>query len=207
MQTSKNCVIRLSYYKSALSRLKAMGFVKVFSDNIADAVGVTAAQVRKDFSLFDICGSRKGGYTVDDLINQLNGLLGKNTLQNVILIGSGNIGRALLNYKGFEKEGIKIVAAFDTNADKNSRIADIQVLPLESLEKFIRENKVRIGIIAIPDFAAQAVADKMIAAGIKGILNFAPIQLRGPEEVVINNVNLVLELENVIYFTSVGLRK
>ncbi len=202
MIINKNCIIRLSRYKNALYRLKSLGFVKVFSDNLADAVGVTSSQVRKDFSIFGISGSKRGGYQIDSLIERLNQLLGKNQTQKVIVVGVGNIGTALIKYRGFEKEGIKIVACFDIDPLRYNRDSLIPVLPLEELKDYVRVNNIKIGIIAVPDIAAQQVLDIMISAGIKGVLNFAPIRLRTIEDVVINNVNLELELENVIYFVS-----
>jgi len=201
MITTKNAIIRLSRYKSALARLRNLGFVKVFSDNLADAVGVTAAQVRKDFSLFGITGHRRGGYQIDALIEKLNSLLGKDNLQKVIVVGCGNIGSALMKYKGFEQEGIKIVAGFDSSGTSVKKSSEVPILSVDELQSFVSKHKIHIGVIAVPEAAAQAVLDQMVAAGIKGILNFAPIRLRAPENIVINNVNLVLELESVVYFT------
>jgi len=195
----------LSKYKNALARLKSLGFVKVFSDNLADAIGVTAAQVRKDFSLFGLSGSKRGGYNVDELIKSLNEILGKNKVQKVIIAGAGNIGTALMNYPGFEKEGIQIVAAFDISQDRQIE-AKIPVCPLEEMKDFIRKNKIKIGIIAVPDMAAQSVLDLMTASGIEGILNFAPIRLNCSGDCIVNNVNFVFELENLIYHVS-GLDK
>src|SRR3989339_959395 len=104
MVTNKACIVRLSRYKNALSRLKSLGFVKVFSDNLADAADVTPSQVRKDFSIFGVTGNRRGGYVLDELIERLNRILGKNVTQNVVIVGAGRIGSALMKYKGFEKE-------------------------------------------------------------------------------------------------------
>jgi redox-sensing transcriptional repressor len=118
------------------------------------------------------------------------------------VIGCGNIGSALIKYKGFENEGIKIIAGFDLNPASSKKTGDIPILPLEDLKDFVIKNKIRIGIIAVPDMAAQQVLDTLVTAGIEGILNFAPIRLRAPENIVINNVNLGLELENVIYFVN-----
>lgn len=202
MITNKNCVIRLSRYKSALSRLKAMGFVKVFSDNLADASGVTSSQVRKDFSLFGITGNKKGGYQIDELVEKLNKILGKNEIQKAVIVGAGNIGAALMKYPGFEKEGIKIIAAFDTDTAKHDKNAAVPILALESMKDFVKTNKVRIGIIAVPESAASGALDDLLAAGIKGVLNFAPVRLRGPEDIFVNTVNLVDELSNVIYFAN-----
>jgi redox-sensing transcriptional repressor len=203
MVANKNCIIRLSRYKNALGRLKGLGFVKVYSDNLADAVSVTSAQVRKDFSIFGLSGNKRGGYQVDELIERLNQILGKTELHKVVIVGAGKLGSALLKYKGFEKEGIKIVASFDSDNAKIKRGQEPPVLPLEELSGFVKENGIRIGIIAVPDLAAQEAANLMFSAGIKGVLNFAPIQLKIPEGGIVNNVNLEVELENLIYFVSV----
>ncbi|MCX7920295.1 MAG: redox-sensing transcriptional repressor Rex [bacterium] len=202
MSINKNAIIRLSRYKNALYRLKLLGFVKVFSDNLADAVGVKPSQVRKDFSLFGISGNKRGGYIIDELITKLNTILGKDEIQKVVIIGAGHIGTALMKYKGFEKEGIKIVAAFDIDPAKYNRNAEVPVLPLDELKDCVHKHNIKIAIIAVPDIAAQQTVDLLLNAGIKGILNFAPIRLRAPEDCVINNVNLEVELENVIYFVN-----
>lgn len=202
MVTNKNCILRLSRYKNALYRFKSLGFFKIFSDYLADAVGVTSAQVRKDFSLFGISGNKRGGYKIDSLIEKLNDILGKNELQKVIMAGAGNLGSALIKYKNFEKEGIKIVAAFDIDPAKHNSRLPVPVLPLEDLEQYVMINKTKIGIISVPDIAAQHILDVMIKAGICGVLNFAPIQLKTSESCIINNVNLELELENLIYFVN-----
>ncbi len=202
MVSNRRCITRLSRYKNALKRLKALGFIKVFSDNLADAAGVTPSQVRKDFSLFGITGNKRGGYKVDELIEQIQIILGKNEIQRVILVGAGRIGAALLHYKGFEEGGVKIVAAFDIDPAKY-RINDcVPIRPLEDMTQFVREEKIRVGIITVPDTAAQRIVEILTTAGIKGILNFAPIQLRGTEDMVINNINLESELENLIYFVN-----
>ena len=203
MVANRNSIIRLSKYKNALYRLQSLGFVKVFSDNLADAIGATASQVRKDFSLFGISGNKKGGYQIDNLLEKLNNILGKDTIQKVIIVGAGNIASALMKYKGFEKEGIKIVAAFDIDPTKLKKNNEIPVLPLEELKAFVKENQIRIGILTVPDIAAQQAAQILFSAGIKGILNFAPIRLESPDDCVVNNVNLEHELENLIYFVNV----
>lgn len=202
MITNRKCIIRLSRYKNALKRLKALGFVKVFSSNLADAAAVTSSQVRKDFSLFGITGNRRGGYRVDDLIERIRDILGKNELQKVVIVGAGNIGNALLRYKGFESGGIKVIAAFDIDTSKYQGVTDVPVLPLEDFRSFVQEHDVKIGILAVPESAAHHVSEIMISAGIQGILNFAPIQLRAVDDVVIGNINLEVELENLIYFVN-----
>jgi redox-sensing transcriptional repressor len=200
MKAIKNYITRLHEYRNALYRFKQMGFVKVFSDNLADAVGVTASQVRRDLSIYGLAsGNKRGGYQTDELLRRFNEVLGKNNPQNVIVVGAGNIGRALMGYKGFEKENIKIVAAFESDASKVDRKASIPVLPLEEMGAFVKAHNVEIGVIAVPDIFAQTVIDLMFAAGVKGALNFAPIRLKVPEGFIVNDVNLGVELETVVY--------
>ena len=176
--------------------------MRVFSENLADAAGVAATQVRKDFSIFGITGNRRGGYKVDELIEQINRVLGKDKIHSFVLAGIGNLGKALLGYPGFQASGIKIVAGFDIDPAKLRVESDVPVLRLDELGGYIRGNKIELGIVAVPDFAAQQVMELMVSAGIKGILNFAPICLKGPDGCVINNVNLVTEIENIIYFVN-----
>ncbi|MBN2483381.1 MAG: redox-sensing transcriptional repressor Rex [Candidatus Omnitrophica bacterium] len=200
---NKNYIIRLSNYRHALNRFKTLGFIKVFSDNLADATGVTSSQVRKDFSIFGISGNKKGGYQVELLLERLNDILGKDRLQRVIIVGAGKIGKALINYKGFEKDGIKVVAAFDVNtADRVPVEIDVPVYPLEKLKNYVKKNNIEIGVIAVPDNAAQGVMDLLVESGIKGVLNFAPIRLRSDTDTIINNVDLRSELENLVYFVN-----
>ena len=200
---NKSCIIRLSRYRNALMRLKTLNFVKVFSDNMADAARVTAAQVRKDFSLFGISGNKRGGYLVEELLKQINKVLGKDELQKFIVVGVGNIGRALLNYPGFKKNEIELVAGFDIDASKHNKEAKMPIFMLEELGEFVKDNEIKFGIISVPEFAAQQVLELMIQTGIRGILNFAPICLKEPEGCVVRNLNFEIELENIIYFTNV----
>lgn len=200
--SNKNIIIRLSRYKNALVRFKYMGLLKVFSDNLADSIGVTPSVVRKDFSLFELSGNKRGGYNVDDLLEKLNHILNKNEIQKVIIVGAGKLGTALLKYKGFEKEGIHIVASFDTDPSRQTKDSEIPIMPLEEMNDFVAKNNIKIGIIAVPEMVAQQVSDMMAGAGVKGILNFAPIRLRPVGDCIISNVNLEVELENLIYFVK-----
>lgn len=200
-------ILRLSRYKNSLLKLKNLGLMRVFSENLADAVGVTAAQVRKDFSNFGIRGNRRGGYELDQLIAQIRKILGKDKVHDFILVGIGNLGKALLRYPGFEKGGIKIVAAFDTDPAKIQNKMKVPVFPLEEIEDYINKQDIKFGIISVPDFAAQQVCQIMVKAGVKGILNFAPVRLKVPEDCVIRNLNLETELENIIYFVNAADRE
>lgn len=199
---NKKCIMRMSKYRSILANLKLLNFSRVFSGNLADAAGESSVQVRKDFSVFAIPGNRRGGYPVDDLIEQLDKILGKDKLQKFILVGVGNIGRALLNYPGFAQNGIKIIAGFDNDPVKLAQTADIPILPVEKLKEYIAKNGIRFAIICVPSLAAPQIAEILVAAGIKGILNFAPINLRERDDCIIENINFVTQLENIIYFVN-----
>jgi redox-sensing transcriptional repressor len=202
MVTSKNCIIRLSQYKNALCRFQRLGFVKIFSDYLADAVGVTSTQVRKDFSLFSLSGNKRGGYQIDALLEKLNEILGKNEIQKVALVGVGNLGAALLRYTGFERERIKVCAAFEIDPSKINPKAAIPILPVTEIEAFCKSHSIKIGIICVPEIGAQQVMDSLAKAGIKGVLNFAPVCLKTPDDCTVSNVNLEIELENLIYFAN-----
>jgi redox-sensing transcriptional repressor len=199
---SKKAISRLSKYKNSLNRFKSLGFKKIFSDYLAEAVGVTSSQVRKDFSMFGITGNKRGGYTIDDLLEKLNFILGKDEIQRVIIVGAGRLGSALLTYKNFFNNGIIITACFDIDPTKLNPHKEIPALPLTELKRFVQQNAIKIGIICVPDIVAQDVLNLMVDSGIKGVLNFAPIQLRTEKECYINNVNLEMELENIIYFVN-----
>jgi redox-sensing transcriptional repressor len=202
MVTNKKYIQRLSQYKNAVYRFKSLGFHKIFSDYLAEAVGVTSAQVRKDFSLFAISGNKRGGYQIDVLIEKLNDILGKNELQKVVIVGAGSLGSALIKYKNFEKEGIRIEASFDIDPSKQNTRGPVPVLAADRIEQFVKDNRIKIAILCVPDIAAQQALDTLVKAGVKGVLNFAPIQLKATDGCVVNNVNLEVELENVIYFVN-----
>ncbi len=203
MKGNKTCIERLYRYREALNKLKYLGCCKVFSDNLADAIGVTSSQVRKDFSVFGLSGNKKGGYVIDELMSKLDAILGKNKTKQIVVIGAGNIGTALMNYKGFESDRIKIAAAFDTDPAKINRDAPVPVLPFDELKDFLKEHReIKVGVMAVPGGVAQQVLDMAVAAGIRGVVNFAPTRLNIPNDFVIHSVNVGLELETVIYFVN-----
>lgn len=206
-EISSNAVTRLHHYRKSLYRLKQMGFLRVFSENLADSVSVTASQVRRDFSAFGLSGNKRGGYNIDALIGSIDEKLGKDQLQKVIVVGAGNVGRALTNYKGFAQEGIAVVAVFDADEAKVDRGAAIPVLPMSELTPYVRKNHIEVAVIAVPDIHAQKVLDELAAAKIRGVLNFAPIRLIPHGDVVINHVDLGLELETVVYHVKLKGKK
>ena len=197
----RKTVYRLSIYNRCLQRLAANGIKTVSSEALARAAGVKSPQLRKDLTYFGQFGTRGLGYDVEQLSQMIVDLLGTNSLQPVVLVGVGNLGRALLSYRGFQKEGFEVVAAFDIDAGRAaSKVTSRDVLPMERLEPVVREAGVRMAIICVPPEEAQEVANDLVEAGVTGIMNFAPTVLQVPEEVMVNNVNLAIELENLSYF-------
>lgn len=201
---NRNSVIRLSKYKNAIIRLKKLGFKKVFSTNIADVSGTTSIQLRKDFSIFGIVGKKRGGYVVDDLLDDINRILGKDAVINVVVAGVGKLGSALMHYSGFENESIKIIAGFDIDPGKYDETLVPPVLPLSEMRKFIIENNVELGMITTNLESAPQICEMMVNAGIKGILNFAPLVLKKYDSCVVLNINIVTHLENLIYFVKLN---
>ncbi|MBA7523683.1 Redox-sensing transcriptional repressor Rex [subsurface metagenome] len=190
---------RLLEYRQCLMQLQLLGFKKVFSYTLGDKAGVTAEQVRKDFSLYGMRGNKKGGYVINELLVTINEIFQKSEVQNVIIAGMGNIGKALSQYKNFKKNNINIVAAFDIDPAKHTKKFGISVYPLNKLTSLIKEYNVNIAIIAVPDIAAQEICNILVINGIKGIMNFSPVVLQVPEDVIVNNINLGNELEGLIY--------
>jgi len=189
-------VTRLSIYSRYLERIDRNGVTSVSSGEIADGVGVSPAQVRKDLAYFGEFGTRGVGYNVKDLMRYTLKILGLDRHWNLILIGAGNLGYALCTYKGFNKRGFSIVGVFDNDLTKiGKRINELEVLPMESMPELIKDQNVRIGIIATPTRAAQEVADYMVKCGLQAILNFAPLPLTLPDYIEVRNVDLSVKLE------------
>jgi redox-sensing transcriptional repressor len=177
-----------------------MGFHKVFSYNLGLEAGVSAEQIRKDFSHFKITGNKKGGYDIEDVLGKLNYIFRKNELKKVIIVGMGNMGRALSHYEcGFTERKQYIVAGFDIDPVKTKKTYNIPVYHTNHLQEYIIANDVQIAIMAVPSISAQEVCTILIESGIKGIMNFSPVILQVPKEVTVNNINLCDELEIVIY--------
>jgi redox-sensing transcriptional repressor len=177
-----------------------MGVEKVFSYTLAHETGVTSEQVRKDFSEFGIKGNKRGGYKTNELLEVMENIFHRNKEQNIVLIGMGNLGIALSKHGQFFQRNMNIVATFDIDPFKQKVRSNIPVYSLSRLKEIIDRFKVKVVILAVPEISAQEVADELIRLGIKGIVNFAPVLLKVPNDVIINNVNLCNELESVIYY-------
>jgi len=199
----RKTIYRLSIYLRCLARLHENGIGTVSSEALAKAAGVKPTQLRKDLAYFGTFGTRGLGYDVTELFKKISEELGTSRLQPVILVGVGHLGLALLSYRGFEKEGFEIVAAFDADPRrKRDKPTKQPIYGMDELAAFVKKQNIRMAILTVPAAAAQEVANQLIQAGITGILNFSPIVLSVPEEVMVNNVNLAIELENLSYFTQ-----
>jgi redox-sensing transcriptional repressor len=178
------------------------GHERIYSELLAEATGTTAAQVRKDFSLFGLTGNKRGGYRVEGLLHELDQLFGLDRTQRVVIAGAGRIGKALAHYAGFAQSGFHVVAIFDIDPAKVDERAAIPVLPLDRMAPFVADNDVRLGILAVPGPAAQQVFDMMREAGIAGVLNFASTPLKTIDGCEVDNVHIASELESIVYYVN-----
>jgi redox-sensing transcriptional repressor len=196
----KNSLKRIFLYRACLLRLKLMGVEKVFSYTLGNETGVSPDQVRKDFAEFSIRGNKRGGYNINELLEKMEKLFHRNKDNNIVLIGMGNMGLALSKYSKFVQRHMNIVAAFDIDPFKQKIRSGVPVYSMERLKEIIDRFSVKVAILAVPEISAQEVADSLIRHGILGIMNFAPVLLKVPPDIIINNVNLCDELESVIYY-------
>jgi redox-sensing transcriptional repressor len=192
---------RLPVYLRALVEMAEHGTTTTSSEGLAEAAGVNSAKVRKDLSYLGSYGTRGVGYDVAYLIHQVRRELGLTQDWPVLIAGAGNLGRALVNYKGFGERGFRIVAMVDVEDGKvGERIGPVEIQDLSLLDEIVRSTEVAIGVICTPAAAAQEVADRMVAAGIRSILNFAPAVITVPEQVSVRKVDLSLELQILAYY-------
>jgi redox-sensing transcriptional repressor len=199
MKSNQEVIRRLSKYRTIMQKMKALGLVKVFSDNLADALGVSSSLVRKDFSMFNLTGNKRGGYQIDDLIVKLNVLLGKDKKQKVVIVGCGKLGQALMNHTGFPRVGIRVVAVFDADPDVLNAEAPIPIFHVKKMKKFIDENAIEVAILAVPEPAVQTMVDTLRKTCIKGVINFAPVLLKSTDDFLVRNINMEQEIENLFY--------
>ncbi len=200
---SDSTIRRLSKYYRSLEYLIEQGVDTVSSDTLAEMDGITSAQVRKDLSFFGTFGKRGFGYNTKALKKQIENILGLYRTWNVAIVGAGNIGRALTEYAEFKKQGFIIRLILDKDPKKiGQQVHGITVRDIKDLDELIKEEQIDIGIIAVPADSAQAVADKLVAAGIKAILNFAPRSIKVPPDVMVKNENMAVEMEALTYYLS-----
>lgn len=196
-------ITRLSVYSRFLERMDRQGVVTISSGEIAEGVGVSPAQVRKDLAYFGEFGTRGVGYNVKDLMRYTLKILGLTRPWTVVVVGAGNLGTALSTYRGFRDRGFYIVGVFDNDLTKiGKRIQDLEVYPLEKLPEIVARHGVKIGILAVPGEAAQEVADLLVQNGVEALLTFGAVVLNVPEHVVVRNVDLSVKLEILTFNLS-----
>ncbi len=198
---------RLSVYTRCLQQLEDDGVKTVSSQELAERFNVNSAQVRKDLAYFGEFGVRGIGYYVAGLKAELQKILGLDREWAVALVGFGNLGSALLHYKGFARQGFRIAAIFDDDPAKIGReVGGVRVLSSRELGHAVKARGIQIAIVAVPPEAAQTVTDQLVEAGIKAILNFAPARLRAPRDARLKHVDLSIELETLSFYLAKGSR-
>jgi redox-sensing transcriptional repressor len=194
----KATAVRISLYLREAETLAAQKESTVSSEQLAAKLGLTAPQVRKDLTHFGQLGHPGVGYNCQELIDQLRHVLGTDQVRQVVVVGAGNLGRALAGYPGFERRGFKVAALFDSDMNKvGKRYGEQIIQDITKLYFVCQRDKIRLGILAVPASAAQDVAEQLVRAGIKGLLNFAAVALNVPSDVVVSSVALSMELEQL----------
>jgi redox-sensing transcriptional repressor len=202
---SRASVGRLSLYLRRLEGLLREGTTKVSSSLLGEALGVTDAQVRKDLAYLGNLGHPGIGYTVPELIAAIRRVLGIDRDWAAALVGVGNLARALLRYQGFVERGFRFVALFDADAAKvGERIDGLEVHPLEAMPSVIAATGAELGVLTVPSEAAQSVAEALLTAGIRGVLNFTPRVLRLPPSVSVVSVDLTVQLEHLAFLVQLN---
>ncbi len=203
----EKAITRLSIYLRCLEELVADRMTAISSQQLAERFGLNSAQVRKDLAYFGQFGVRGLGYYIKELKYNLERILGLNQTWEVALVGLGNLGSALLNYRGFQRRGFRVSVIFDNDPSKvGQRIGRVPVCHVERIIPVLKRRRVKMAIIAVPAGAAQAVTDKLVAAGVNAILNFAPTQLCVPKEVKVQNVDLSVMLKTLSFYTVRSIR-
>jgi len=191
---------RLPKYYRYLGDLLTRDINRISSQELSKLTGFTASQIRQDLNNFGGFGQQGYGYNVDELHKQLGKILGLDKTYNTVIVGAGNLGQAVANYRGFEDAGFKVVSLFDKNPKLiGLKIRDIETRDVDNLESYITENNIEIGVISTPKEYGQDIADKFVRSGIKGIWNFAPTDLKVPDDVVVENVHLNESLFTLSY--------
>jgi len=200
---SDSTINRLSKYFRTLERLQEKNIETISSDEIAEIDGVTAAQVRKDLSFFGTFGKRGLGYNIEELKDIIGNILGLNKQWNVAVVGIGNIGMALIDYDEFKKQGFLIKLLLDNDGKKiGNKVKNLEIKNFSEAKNLLNKENIQIVVIAVPSKVAQSVADIVTNAGIGAILNFAPLNLKTPDSVMVKNENMSIELEALSYFLT-----
>ena len=199
-EISQAVIGRLPRYFRYLGELKDEGIERISSQELSDIMKVTASQIRQDFNNFGGFGQQGYGYKVEYLYEEIGKILGLDKSHNLIIIGAGNLGQALANYMNFERRGFLFKGIFDNNPVLyGKKIRSMEVRPMEEVETFVKENEINIAVLTIPKTSAETVAEKLVHAGIKGIWNFAHVDLNVPPNIQVENVHLSDSLMKLTY--------
>lgn len=204
-EISQAVIGRLPRYFRYLGELKDDGVERISSQELSELMKVTASQIRQDFNNFGGFGQQGYGYNVDHLYKEIGKILGLDKTHNFIIIGAGNLGRALGNYLNFERRGFIFRGIFDQNPELvGKKVRDVAVRPMDEMEAFVRENDIDIAVLTIPKTSAVEVADKLVQDGIKAIWNFAHVDLNVPEGIQVENVHLSDSLMKLSYNINIS---
>ena len=192
---------RLPVYLRALQRLAEKGVQTTSSQELGEIIGISAAQIRKDISQFGEFGKKGTGYSIQFLIERLCDILQVDRVWDMVVVGMGDIGHALARYNGFTNRGFRVVMVFDNDVNKvGQKVADFEVFSTDGMIERIKQQKIKIAVLTLPAAAAQETADQLVKAGIKAILNYAPISLNVPEDVHVQYIDPVTHLQRMTYY-------
>jgi redox-sensing transcriptional repressor len=202
---SRATAVRLSLYLRELRRLQREAVAGISSQDLGNSLGVSDAVVRRDLACLGQLGRRGVGYSVQELICNICEIMGMARDWHVLLVGAGNLGTALLRYRGFGEQGFRVVAAIDNDPRRvGGKIGDVEIFHLDQLEETVETRQVSLGILAIPAEDAPAIAQRLATAGVSGILNFAPITLKIAGDICVANVDLAAELQQLAFSVARG---
>ncbi len=189
---SNSIIKRMPRYYRFLSGLMQMGITRVSSKDLSKRMGITSSQVRQDFFSFGGNGLQGYGYDVEFLHQEISKILGLDTMHSMIIIGAGSLGHALAKHTNFEKSGFKVVAIFDINAQLiGEKIVDLEILALDELPEFVKNNPVEIAVLTVPENDAVQVAKLVTGLGIKALWNFSPVEINVPDEIIVENIHMI----------------
>lgn len=192
---------RLPRYLRALDIMLRNGIKTTSSQELGEAIGISAAQIRKDLSQFGEFGKQGTGYSVRYLVDQLQAILHVDRSWDLVLVGVGDLGTALARYQGFVNRGFRIILAFDNDTDKVGKsIGSLKIMALESMEEEISRSGAKIAMLTVPASSAQAVAETLVKSGIKAILNYTPLQLNLPDEIRVEYIDPLVKLQHMTYY-------
>ncbi|HRE46396.1 MAG TPA: redox-sensing transcriptional repressor Rex [Aggregatilineales bacterium] len=192
---------RLPIYLRALTQMQSAGQQITSSHELGQRLGISSAQIRKDLSHFGEFGKQGTGYQITHLIAQLKQILQVNHEWGMVIVGAGDLGRALAHYRGFAARGFRVVGVFDNDPTKlGTGNSEWQVMPIDSMAEFVRRHKIKIAMLAVPAESAQAVCDTLIESGVRAILNYAPITLVVPSDAYVEYIDPVMHLQHMTYY-------